>query len=197
VRTAQRERLIRAMISATAEHGYFKVTVADVVARAKVSRAAFYAHFSDKDDCLLAATLHGRRLMTARIQDETRALPPETPPDAALRHACRAYLGFLTEEPEFARVMYLDLPSAGPGATERLLDAQDHFARLNRRWHRRARDWDPALPELPDDAFLAAVGATTELVRQAVFDGRRPADLEDTLVAVHLALLTGRPWSAT
>ncbi|GAB2971900.1 TetR/AcrR family transcriptional regulator [Amycolatopsis acidiphila] len=195
VRAAQRERLIRAIIAASAENGYLRVTIADVVQRAKVSRAAFYAHFSDKDDCLLEATLFGRRLLIGHITAETRALPAETSAEESLRVACRAFLRFLTDEPEFARVFYLELPSAGPQAITRAIEAQRQYAHLNELWHRRARVQDPSLPDVPPEAFAAAVGATTELVRSAVHAGRtRLLDLEDALVALHLALLAGRPW---
>ncbi|WP_186382713.1 TetR/AcrR family transcriptional regulator [Amycolatopsis rhizosphaerae] len=195
VRAAQRERLIRAIIAASAESGYLRVTVADVVSRAKVSRAAFYAHFADKDECLLAATRYGRRVLIDRITAETGALPRETAPAEALRVACRAFLGFLTGEPEFTRVFYLEFPSAGPRALARLVEAQRRFARLNEVWHQRARAADPRVPAVPQEAYLAAVGATTELVRAAVHSGQaRLTDLEDTLVRLHLAILGGRPW---
>ena len=46
VRAAQRERLLRAVIAAVARTGFRDVTVADIVRGARVSRAAFYAHFS-------------------------------------------------------------------------------------------------------------------------------------------------------
>ncbi|NKQ59286.1 TetR/AcrR family transcriptional regulator [Amycolatopsis sp. K13G38] len=196
VRAAQRERLIRAIIAASAEQGYLRITIADVVSRAKVSRAAFYTHFTDKDDCLLAAALHGRRLAMDRIAAATHALPADAPPEDALRASCRAYLRFLTDEPEFARVFYLELPSAGPRAITRLVEAQRQYAHLNEVWHRRAREQDPTLPAVPRSAYLAAVGATTELVRAEVHSGRkRLLDLEDTLVGLHLALLAGRPWT--
>jgi AcrR family transcriptional regulator len=195
VRAAQRERLIRAIIAASAEHGYLRVTVADVVQRAKVSRAAFYAHFTDKDDCLLAAALFGRRLLIGHITAETRALPADTPPADTLRVACRAFLQFLTDEPEFARVFYLELPSGGPRAISRTVEGQRAYAQLNRLWHQRAHAQDPSLPVVPDEAFVAAVGATTELVRAAVHDGHpRLSDLEDVLVGLHLAILAGKPW---
>src|SRR4051812_9417313 len=195
VRAAQRERLLRAIIATTAEHGYRKATIADVVRRAKVSRAAFYAHFTDRDDCLLAATVHGRRLMIGRIVAETTDLPGKTPPEEVLRAACRAFLGFLTKEPEFAKVFYLELHSAGPRVLARLIDSQRRFAYLNSIWHRRARALDPTLPAVPAEAFLAAVGATTELVRSRVHSGHTDvSDLEDALVALHLALLAGKPW---
>jgi AcrR family transcriptional regulator len=48
------------MIAAVSESGYLAVTIADIVRRARVSRAAFYAHFEDKEDCFLTATGEGR-----------------------------------------------------------------------------------------------------------------------------------------
>src|SRR6516162_5916305 len=75
VRASQRERLLRSVIAAVSESGYMAVTVADIVRRAKVSRAAFYAHFADKEDCFLAATGEGRQLMLTRIVSASRALP--------------------------------------------------------------------------------------------------------------------------
>jgi AcrR family transcriptional regulator len=197
VRAAQRERLVRAIIAASSEHGYLRVTVADVVQRAKVSRAAFYAHFTDKDDCLLAAALFGRRLLIGHITAETGALPKDTPPEDTLRVACRAFLRFLTDEPEFARVFYLELPSGGPRAISRTVEAQRAYAHLNQLWHQRARAHDPTVPAVPDEAFVAAVGATTELVRAAVHDGHPPlSELEDVLVGLHLAILAGKSWAS-
>ncbi|HLI39793.1 MAG TPA: helix-turn-helix domain-containing protein, partial [Streptosporangiaceae bacterium] len=75
VRASQRERLLRAVIAAVAEAGYASVTVADIVRRARVSRAAFYAHFTDKEDCFLSATHEGGRLMMDRVVAAARALP--------------------------------------------------------------------------------------------------------------------------
>ena len=56
VRASQRERLVRAVVAAVAQSGYPAVTVADIVRRARVSRAAFYTHFTDKEDCFLSAS---------------------------------------------------------------------------------------------------------------------------------------------
>ena len=55
VRASQRERLVRAMLETVAERGYEATTVPDVVARARVSRNAFYEFFDDKIDCFIAA----------------------------------------------------------------------------------------------------------------------------------------------
>ncbi len=196
VRASQRERLLRSVIAAVSESGYRAVTVADIVRRARVSRAAFYAHFADKEDCFLAATAEGRDLMIAQIVSATRALPADACDEEALRVACRAYLAFLAGEPAFARVFYIHMPTAGPRALDRLDAAPGLFADLNQRWHQRAREHHPEWPSVPSEAYLALAGATVELVRSMVRAGRTDAlpELEETLVSLHLAVLAALPW---
>jgi len=196
VQASQRDRLLRAVIAEAAEVGYPAVTVAGIVRRAKVSRAAFYAHFADKEDCFLAATHEGGELLADRVLSATRALPPDAPDEEALRVACRAFLGFLADEPAFARVFHIDMPAAGPRAVERLDAAGGRFAEMTARWHRRARARHPDWPTVPGEAYLALAGATAELVRSGVRAAQTHAlpRLEDTLVALHLAVLAARPW---
>lgn len=189
VGTAHRDRLVRAMIAATAELGYPGAGVAEVVRRARVSRNAFYAHFADKQDCFLAAVDFGAATLFERIATASRA----TDPVERLRHGLRAYLGFLADEPEFARVFLIDIRSAGPAALARFAAAHARFAELNRRWHADLRAADASWPAVPDEVFTALVGAVHELVAtQLRADGAAalPA-LEDTAVRVHLALLRG------
>ena len=198
VRASQRERLLRSVIAAVAESGYPAVTVADIVRQARVSRAAFYAHFADKEDCFLAATAEGREFMIDRVVSATRALPPGAPDEEIIRSACRAYLAFLVGESAFARVFYIHMPTAGPRAMDRLQAAPGLFADLNQRWHERARRRHPEWPAVPPEVYLALAGATDELVRSLVRAGRPDAlpDLEETLVSLHLAVLAARPWPA-
>ena len=196
VRASQRERLLRSVIAAVSECGYMAVTVADIVRRARVSRAAFYAHFADKEDCFLAATAEGRQLMISQLVSATRALPAGSSDEEVLRVACRAYLAFLASEPAFARVFYIHMPTAGPRAVDRLDAGTGLFADLNQKWHQRAREHHPEWPSVPSEAYLALAGATAELVRSMVRAGWTDAlpKLEETLVSLHLAILAARPW---
>jgi AcrR family transcriptional regulator len=196
VRASQRERLLRSVIAAVSESGYLAVTVADIVRRARVSRAAFYAHFTDKEDCFLAATGEGRDLMIAQVVSATRALPADACDEEVLRAACRAYLAFLAGEPAFARVFYIHMPTAGPRAVDRLDAGSGLFAELNRKWHQRAREHHPEWPSVPSEAYLALAGATVELVRSMVRAGCTDdlPGLAETLVSLHLAVLAARPW---
>jgi AcrR family transcriptional regulator len=196
VRAAQRERLLRSVIAAVAATGYRDVTVADIVRGARVSKAAFYVHFAGKEDCFLAATREGGKLMIDRVAAAGRHQPEQVSAEAALRAAIAAFLAFLAAEPAFARAFYIDMPAAGARAVQRLDAAQHGFARMTRAWHERARRDNPSWPAVPYDAYLALAGATAELVRTEVRRGRIgtiPA-LEDTLVALHLAVLAAQPW---
>src|SRR6266566_1709053 len=128
VRAAQRERLLRSVIAAVAATGFSDVTVADIVRGARVSKAAFYAHFADKEDCFLAATREGGHLMINRVKTAARSQPPGTPAEAVLRASLAAFLDFLAREPAFARAFYIDMPAAGPRAARRIRSAHHSFA---------------------------------------------------------------------
>jgi AcrR family transcriptional regulator len=198
VRAAQRERLLRAAIAAVARTGFNDATVADIVRGARVSKVAFYAHFTDKEDCFLAATAAGRELMIGRTVAAAGAQPAGASAEDVLRAGIAAYLKFLADEPAFTRAFYIDMPAAGSRAVDRIEEAQHMFAHVNRAWHERARRDHPDWPAVPYQAYVALAGATTELVRAEVRKGRDRAmtGLEDTLVSLHLAVLAARPWQA-
>jgi AcrR family transcriptional regulator len=182
VGSAHRDRLIRAMIAASAELGYADVGVAEVVRRARVSRNAFYAHFADKEECFLAAVDFGAQTVFQRIATAD-----------GFSGGISAYLRFLADEPEFARVFLVEMHAAGPRARERFAAAHARFAELTRRWHDQLRADDPTWPAVPEEVFTALVGAIHELIATRVRAGGDPATLEDTAVRVYRALVRG--WS--
>ena len=57
----QRSRMLAAAVDAVEEVGYARMTVAQVIARARVSRKTFYDVFEDREDCFLAVFDAGRR----------------------------------------------------------------------------------------------------------------------------------------
>ncbi len=89
------------------------------------------------------------------------------------------------------------MPAAGPATVERLQAAGSRFAEINAKWHRRARTRHPDWPAVPDEAYQALAGATAELIRSWVSTDKTEAlpELEDTLVALHLAVMAARPWT--
>jgi AcrR family transcriptional regulator len=192
VREAQRVRMLAAMVQAVAERGYGRVTVADVIERAGVSRKTFYEQFANKDDCFLAAYDATVDELLVTIDDALDALAPDWL--AAHRAAVNAYLQALAAREEFARAFLIEVLGAGPEALSRRGAVQDRFAAQLRNVHRRARQDIPEIPELPTYTFRAAVGAVTELVTAHVLEhgAETLPELADAVLDVQLALLVGR-----
>ncbi|GAA3231333.1 TetR/AcrR family transcriptional regulator [Actinocorallia longicatena] len=155
VRREQRRRLLRAVISAVAGKGYAHTTVGDVVARARVSRKAFYEHFRDLEHAFLSACAGAERQV---VKDLSGAAREGVTAEEMLRDGLRAYLRLVEREPEFTRCLLVELP---PVALEGRVAAHRRVGDLLRIW----RDFaHPSRPPLPDALYLAAVGAIAELL---------------------------------
>lgn len=192
VRATQRERMLQAITSEVARRSYAEVTVADIVAAARVSRTSFYAQFTDREDCLLAATTAGRRQMFARMSAAVDELPVDADDLALLRAGLHGHLTFLRDEPAFAAMFYLELPSVGRRGIDRLAEARRKLAARTSVWHARARARHPDWPHVPDEVYRALTGATEELIGEHVRADATAAlpALEDVLVDLHVRLLT-------
>jgi AcrR family transcriptional regulator len=125
VRASQRGRMLEAMARAAAEKGYAATTVADVIARAGVSRATFYEHFGDKEDCFVAAFDAGVDLMLFALEGSVDV--SDGTPVERLDRVLRAYLDLLAAEPAFARTFLVEVYAAGPRAIERRAELQGRF----------------------------------------------------------------------
>lgn len=190
VERSQRERLLAAMGAAVAEKGYAHTSVADVIARAGVSRKSFYELFVNKEQCFFETYDFAVDVLLTAIAE---AMAGEEDPVAAAVAGSRAYLHGLSESPEFARTFLVEVLAAGPEALERRAAMFNRFADLLETVYARARVALPELPELPRHRFFATVGAVNELVYDHV---RRhgPTSLDGLLepvLDVQLSLLVG------
>lgn len=196
VRRNHRDRILRSMVAVVAEQGYRATTVAQVVSRARVSRSSFYAQFPDKEECFFTATARGRLLMFGRVRQAVGRLPPDVSDEARLRAGLRACLTFLSDEPAFTTVFYMELPAVGRRGADRVATAHAQFAAMTAAWHASSRARHPDWPAVPEAVFLALTGAFERLVIDKVRDGRidQLPGLEEPLVALHLNVLTAGSW---
>jgi AcrR family transcriptional regulator len=125
VSAVQRERLLAAMLRATAELGYREVSVQEVLERAGVSRPTFYEHFENKETCFLAAFDSAAARLRERIEAAARDGEGWR---ERLRLSLEELLQFVTEDPDAAMSLIVDARAATPDALARRDDLLDHFA---------------------------------------------------------------------
>lgn len=138
VEQSQRERLLQATTEAVAERGYVKTAVADILARAGVSRATFYQQFRDKEDCFHAAYRANADLMAAVMAAELERVRAGNEPDPIVRldRVLGIYLQALRDAPALARVFLVEVYAAGPGAIEQRRASLEHFVDIVAETHR-------------------------------------------------------------
>ena len=169
VEVSQRARLLQAATEAVAEQGYVKTTVADILARAGVSRATFYQLFRDKEDCFVAAyELNAEfvaAVMTAELE-QVRA-SGDLGPLEKLEHVLDVFLTALGVAPALARVFLVEVYAAGPAAIEQRRVSMERFADIVAETHRGEKG---VLGTAPSQRFAAQafVGAVSAMVTNAV-----------------------------
>lgn len=198
------------MITLVAERGYAAVTVADVVAAARVSKRTFYQHFSDREDCFLAAYVTAAEQPLARIAEAVapvvEAGPGAETPSLAdeVTAGTSAYLAALAEQPALTRTLLTEINGLGPRGWQVRREVLNRFAeQLSALVALGAARWasggtgPTAVPELagvrglPQPTALALVGGINELVLDAVEDGRgdRLGELTPTVTELILAVI--------
>jgi AcrR family transcriptional regulator len=127
VSAVQRERLLAAMLRATAELGYREVSVQHVLDRAGVSRPTFYEHFENKEDCFLAAFDTAATRLRERLETAGAAGDAENWRER-LRLSLEELLRFVVDEPDAAMTLIVDARAACPPALVHRDELLDHFA---------------------------------------------------------------------
>ena len=112
----QRERMLLAVAEAVAEQGYATTTVADIIARARLSRRTFYEHFSDKEECFLAAY---DTVVEQLLSAVGHAYEQADGWAQKVHDGLETFLGYLASEPAFARMCIVEVVAAGPDARAR------------------------------------------------------------------------------
>lgn len=106
----QRERLLAAVPGVVAERGYEATSVADIVKRAAVSRNAFYKSFSDKQDCFATAHEAGHEQLLDIL---TGPCEEGATTEQRVERSLEAGLDALAADPDMARLLFVEAPSAG------------------------------------------------------------------------------------
>ena len=168
---AQRERLMAAFTELVASRGLSTVTVADIVARAGVSRSAFYACFEDLSGCADSAY---ERFIAVLLNRLTAAIDPDADWPAFIASVITGYLGALQDDLVVARAMQIEMDAAGRPARTRRRAALSLLAAAIENRYTTLRASDPTLRPLPTEAYLGYVYAVRQLACDALEDEPDP-----------------------
>ncbi|CAM3868987.1 TetR/AcrR family transcriptional regulator [Smaragdicoccus niigatensis] len=189
-----RERLIEAMAEVIVEKGYVATTVADIVARARVSRRTFYEHFNDKQGCMLASYY----AMGARLLATVPAIDADTCGNAhaLLRTGIDNFLGVLAAHPHLTYTQFVGIHTAGLTTSPERLAMQDTFAKQMRYLAKQAAQFDPTV-RVPSELMAEAlVGSIAEMIVRYAARGRldKLGELAPTILELVSAVtLRGQP----
>lgn len=188
----QRERLLGSAAAEFAAVGYAGATSESISRRAGMSKATFYEHFANKEECILALFDDGaRRLQDAMAQAARSA--PTGDARARVQAGTRAFLGGLAAHSDHAQTLLVEIIGAGPRAAQRRDQVLQAFADvLDAENAEAARRGLTGRFRSADDAF-AVVGASAELVSRQIRLGepRRLIDLAPVIDRLIFGLLEG------
>ncbi|HVC08270.1 MAG TPA: helix-turn-helix domain-containing protein [Solirubrobacterales bacterium] len=112
----QREHILDAAVAIFAKRGYQGTTVDHLVAAAKIGVGSFYALFDGKEDCFLQAY---DRIVSAASDQLAATLPGDVPWPERVCAFLRASLALIAAEPLRARVVLVEVQTAGSPALAR------------------------------------------------------------------------------
>jgi AcrR family transcriptional regulator len=191
----QRGRLFHAAAAVFARQGYADASAEAVAREAGMSKATFYEHFANKEECILALLDAAAEVLLEGLE----AARPGPGADTRVRAGMRTFLKTLAAHPAEARTLLVEVVGAGPRALERRDRVLADFAGLlDERNRQDAEAGDAARFATGHDAF-AVVGAVVELASRQlrVGDPENLRALEPVVDRLVCGLLETAPAPAT
>jgi AcrR family transcriptional regulator len=174
--SVQRRRLFEAAAAEFARSGYAEASAEAISRAAGMSKATFYEHFANKEECILALFDEAATEVLRAMAEGTAAGGRD--PVERLRGGLRAFLTMLARYPNESQTLLVEIIGAGPRAAQRRDEVFELFAEAISAENAVAAEAG-TLTRLasPDDAF-AVVGAVAELASRQIRLGV-PADVRD------------------
>jgi AcrR family transcriptional regulator len=192
--TVQRRRLFKAAAVVFAQAGYAEASAAGIARTAGMSKATFYEHFANKEECILALFDEAATEVLQAMAEATAAAGAD--PRDRLRAGIRAFLEMVASNPDWAQTLLVEIVGAGKRGAERRDRIVAAFAAAVEAENAAAAARGGTLGRLAslDDA-VAVVGAVAELASRRVRLGE-PEDvrqLEPAIERLMVGLMSPAP----
>jgi AcrR family transcriptional regulator len=186
----QKHRLFEAAAVVFSRSGYAEASAEAISRQAGMSKATFYEHFANKEECLIALFEHSSSKLLDALLTASRGADRNY--EERHRAGLRAILETVDSNPTMAQAILVETVGAGPRVAELRDAALNDIAQVMYELTVRAAalTGGPAFSS-PDEAF-AIVGATFELVSRQLRTGQ-PAtvlDLQPLIERLILGLLS-------
>jgi len=159
-----RERLLEAMLAVSGELGYEQVAIRHVIERAKTSRATFYKHFDDREDCFAHAQRDAGEWLYRRLLGAAKRQPTWR---EGLRAALAELLEFCANQPAIAKALLVESHAAGERAMNQRRELMERLSHALDS----ARREIPSRQAPPPVASSFIVGAIDSLVSAKLMEG--------------------------
>jgi AcrR family transcriptional regulator len=185
----QRRRLFAAAAAVFARAGYADATAEAIAREAGMSKATFYEHFANKEDCIVALFDAATELVLDAMR-QAAADEIADDPQTRVRSTLGAFLETLASYPDESRTLLVEIVGAGPRALERrdraLEAVSSYLEELNTQDAERG-----VAPRLAEHDAFAIVGAAVELASRQIRTGVPGSirDLEPVVERLTLGLL--------
>jgi AcrR family transcriptional regulator len=165
----QRGRLFAAAAAVFARVGYADATAEAIAREAGMSKATFYEHFANKEECIVAL-FDAATEMVLDAMRQAAARDAADDPRARVRSTLGAVLETLATYPDESQTLLVEIVGAGPRAMERrdraLEAVAQYLEELNAQDAARG-----ATPRLAEHEAFAIVGAVVELASRQIRTG--------------------------
>jgi AcrR family transcriptional regulator len=186
----QKQRLFDAAASVFSRVGYADASAEAISREAGMSKATFYEHFANKEECLVALFAYSSQIIVDRLVDAGR----HAGGDFRDRHRAglRAILEMVEANPSMAQAMLVETVGAGPRVAELRDRALNTVAQTMYEETVHAAERGGGPPFASADEAFAIVGATFELISRQLRTGQPEnlLDLEPLVQRLILGLLS-------
>lgn len=180
-----RHRLLSGMAAVLSNKRYKDITIADISSAAQVSRRTIYEHFANKDECLLALAEQTSQVVMVEVE---RAVEESKTWPTLVRDITAAYLQLIDAQPQFMKVLYVELGALNEAGVEMRRQVAGQFANFLRLQVQRLRERGEPLRSLDLSMAMAVVAGINELILYALNDSEGDSLMSLAPVAEDLIL---------
>ena len=167
----QRRQIVEGFASAAMQKGFAAATIADIVGRARVSKATFYVHFTDKEAVYLHLHATVADALVAAMAASLERTAAKTDWRTRVRALVATRLDVVASDPAFLAQAALEAQVATPGARRARRDAAQRLAGLYVRLSEELAATTPEVDPLPEHIVLAGQAAGVAFIGATAAEG--------------------------